>query len=87
MISSIQQSEEEKALQVVELAGCAYSPDGCADEEELQWFSSLDGHIGTGEHLIANNLRAGEHIISLIAPDNMDGETRAEIKVRLLRKN
>ena len=84
MISPIRDLAGTRPQQHVELAGCAYSPDGCAEEEELQWFSNIEGYLGTGSYLIANNLRAGEHVISLIAPDGLDGETRAEHMVRVL---
>jgi len=85
MISPIKNDSREIGTQFnIELAGCAHSPDGCAEEEELQWFSSLDGYLGSGSHLMANNLKAGEHVISLVAPDGKNGETRAEHIVRLL---
>lgn len=84
MISPISDLTGTRPQRHVELAGCAYSPDSCADEEELQWFSNLEGYLGTGSHLIANNLRAGEHVISLVAPDGLGGETRAEHRVRVL---
>lgn len=68
----------------MELAGAAYSPDGCAEEEELYWSSSIQGHLGVGSHLIANNLVPGEHVISLVALDGMGGETRTEYRVHVL---
>lgn len=73
-----------KPSRPVELVGAAYSPDGLAEEEELYWSSSIQGYLGVGSHLIANNLVAGEHLISLVAPDGMCGETRAEYRVRVL---
>ena len=84
MISPISDLTGTRPQRHVELAGCAYSPDGCADEEELQWFSTLGDYLGTGSHLIASDLRAGEHVISLVAPDGLGGETRAEHRVRVL---
>lgn len=84
MISEVYPPGERPVQRHVELAGCAYSPDGCCDEEDLQWFSSLDGYLGTGSYLVANNLRPGEHIIALVAPDGDGGETRAEHRVRVL---
>ena len=83
MISPVPKSQETRSSGVVELAGCAYSPDGCAEEEHCRWNSSLDGDLGCGEHLIANNLTPGEHVISLIAPDGMGGTTRAEYTVQV----
>ena len=68
----------------VELAGAAYSPDGFAEKEELFWSSNIQGYLGIGSHLIGNNLIPGEHLISLVAPDGMGGETRAEYRVRVL---
>ena len=86
LISPISELSESQPSRHVELAGCAVSGDGCADEEELRWFSNLEGYLGTGTHLIANNLRAGEHVISLVAPDGLggDGEARTECRVRVL---
>ena len=84
MISEVYPPGERPVQRHVELAGCAYSPDGCCDEEDLQWFSSLEGYLGTGSHLIAGNLRPGEHVIALVAPDGEGGETRAEHRVRVL---
>ena len=83
MVSPVPQSEETGSSGVVELAGCAYSPDGCAEEEQCRWNSSLDGDLGCGEYLIANNLTPGEHVISLTAPDGMGGTTRAEYTVQV----
>ena len=84
IISPIQDYNPTNDNSHIELAGCAYSPDGCAEEQDLKWFSNLDGYLGTGSHLIANDLKAGEHIITLVAPDGMGGETRAERRVRLI---
>ena len=84
MISPVPQDGQTQQSEVVELAGCAYSPDGCADEDDCRWNSSLDGDLGCGEYLIANNLTPGEHIISFTAPDGMGGSTRAEYTVQVL---
>lgn len=83
MISPVQQDETTRKSGVVELAGCAYSPDGSAHEDDCRWNSSLDGDLGCGEILVANNLTPGEHIISLTAPDGMGGTTRAEYTVQV----
>ncbi|MBL1277873.1 MAG: hypothetical protein COB30_017475 [Ectothiorhodospiraceae bacterium] len=87
MISPVQQDEQTQKSGVVELAGCAYSPDGCAEEGDCRWNSSLDGDLGCGEYLIANNLTPGEHVISLTAPDGMGGKTRAEHTVLVPPQN
>ncbi len=84
MIAPVEDPTETRPARHVELAGCAYSPDGCCEDEELMWFSSLQGYLGAGSHLIANDLMPGEHVISLVAPDDCDGETRAEHHVRVL---
>jgi hypothetical protein len=83
MISPVPQDETTKQISAVELAGCAYSPDGCADEDDCRWNSSLDGDLGCGEFLVANKLTPGEHVISLTAPDGMGGMTRAEYTVQV----
>jgi len=84
-IAEVPDPDGTRPAHVVELAGCAYSPDGCADEETLQWDSSLNGAVGIGSHLIANDLVPGEHVITLVAPDGLENgaETRAEIRVRV----
>ncbi len=84
MISPVPQDGQTQQSEVVELAGCAYSPDGCADEDDCRWNSSLDGDLGCGEYLIANNLTPGEHVISFSAPDGMGGSTHAEYTVQVL---
>jgi hypothetical protein len=66
---------------LIELLGCAHSPDGFAAETDLTWRSSLQGFLGTGSALLATGLQPGEHVISLVAPDGMGGETRAEVIV------
>ncbi len=84
MISPVPQDGQTQQSEVVELAGCAYSPDGCADEDDCRWNSSLDGDLGCGEYLIANNLTPGEHVISFTAPDGVGGSTHAEYTVQVL---
>lgn len=84
MISPVPDPLGTRPSRHVELAGCAYSPDGCCVEEGLMWFSSLQGYLGSGSHLIANNLIPGEHVITLVAPDGIDGETRTDYRVRVL---
>ncbi len=84
MISPVPQDGQTQQSEVVELAGCAYSPDGCADEDDCRWNSSLDGDLGCGEYLIANNLTPGEHVISFSAPDGVGGSTHAEYTVQVL---
>lgn len=82
MIAPVPDTAGNRPHNHIELAGCAYSPDGCCDDDEMIWNSSVEGFLGTGCHLIANNLVAGEHVISLIAPADDDGsETRAEYRV------
>ena len=87
MISPVPQDWQTQQSEVVELAGCAYSPDGCANEEDCRWNSSLDGDLGCGEYLIANNLTPGEHVISFTAPDGMGSSTRAEYTVQVLAQD
>ena len=81
MISPVEDATGERPARHLELAGCAHSPDGCADEDELQWFSSMQGYLGSGTHLIANNLIAGEHLITIVAPDGCGDRCRAEYLV------
>ncbi len=84
MISPVEDPTGTRPARHVELAGCAYSPDGCCEEEELKWFSSLQGYLSSGSHLIGNDMMPGEHVITLVAPDGLGEETRAEYRVRVL---
>ena len=72
MIAPVEDPTGTRPARHVELAECAYSPDGCCEEEEMTWFSSLQGYLGTGNHLIANDLMPGDHVISLVAPVGCD---------------
>ena len=65
----------------LELAGAAYSPDGSSSDDELEWNSSIDGYLGTGDYLVANGLTPGEHVITLVSPDGNDATTRAQYRV------
>jgi hypothetical protein len=65
----------------IELLGCAHSADGFAGDGDLVWRSSIQGLLGTGSALFVAGLLPGEHRISLVAPDGVGGETRAEVSV------
>lgn len=85
MISPIENSttkDQNNSSDKVELAGVVYSPDyGCAKDEEMNWSSSIQGHLGTGSYLAAINLMPGEHIISLVGPDGEKGVVRTEYRL------
>lgn len=46
------------------------SEDGTLSGESLEWFSSVDGDLGTGEEVTAPDLSAGNHGIMLRATDS-----------------
>lgn len=49
--------------------------------ENLIWTSSLDGSLGSGEWIIAQNLSPGEHEITLFATDGDDNMSSSSITV------
>jgi hypothetical protein len=57
--------------------------DGALSGTALQWSSSIDGDLGTGETLYTNTLSSGTHIISLTARDSdgMEGQDEVTIYV------
>ena len=61
---------------VLELAGVAHSPDGFASDSELVWTSNRQGHLGMGAHLMIYDLAAGDHEITLTAPDGVGGRAQ-----------
>jgi hypothetical protein len=67
----------------LELAGTAHSPDGFAEEGELTWSSSLQGHLGNGSYLTVHDLVPGEHEIKLTAPDGLGGQTEDVVMIRV----
>ncbi len=69
----------------VELIGTAHSPDGFAGDDELVWSSNLQGYLGKGSYLIAENLAPGEHEITLAAPDGLGSRTSAKKVVRIVK--
>jgi hypothetical protein len=71
---------------LLELIGAAHSPEGFAGEEELVWSSNRQGELGKGSYLIAHDLMAGEHVITLAAPDGVGGETRASTVIRVAER-
>jgi len=85
MISPIENSitkDHNHSSDKIELAGIVYSPDyGCAEEDEMNWSSSIQGHLGTGSYLAAVNLVPGEHIISFVGADGENGITRTEYRL------
>ncbi|MCW7753816.1 hypothetical protein OOT00_07455 [Desulfobotulus sp. H1] len=48
--------------------------EGYLQSDQLQWYSTIDGNLGTGQTFHKNNLSPGIHTISLVATDK-DGAT------------
>ncbi|MGW8283255.1 MAG: PKD domain-containing protein [Gemmatimonadota bacterium] len=81
--SPADQSEFDEG-QDIDFAGSAEDADGVAiPGADLEWSSSLDGVLGTGETLTVNTLSAGVHLITLTATDadGVEGTESIEIAV------
>jgi alpha-tubulin suppressor-like RCC1 family protein len=63
------------------LEGSAYDlEDGALDGSALEWSSSLDGYLGSGQDLFAN-LSPGQHVISLTVIDSDGHSATASINL------
>jgi len=68
----------------VTLIGSGYSPDGGTCEiNDVAWHSNLDGCLGTGVHVVRDDLRPGTHRITLSMPDGARGEATASVWIRI----
>jgi hypothetical protein len=66
------------------LRGGAFSPDfGLGDAEDAVWSSKLDGALGRGFELVAQDLSPGFHTIELTMPDGVDGVATAQVSLRV----
>ncbi|MBI2346302.1 MAG: VCBS repeat-containing protein, partial [Deltaproteobacteria bacterium] len=73
------------AGQPVQLAGSATdTQDGALTEAALQWSSSLNGALGTGEAVTVQNLSPGAHTITLTATDTDGWETSAAVPITII---
>jgi hypothetical protein len=76
-------TEVTEGSQVV-LRGGAYSPDfGLGEMEDAVWSSNLDGFLGRGFELVAEQLSAGFHTITVTVPDGVEGTTTAQVSIRV----
>jgi hypothetical protein len=63
-------------------AGGAHSPDfGLAPEREVHWQSDIEGPVTSGVLAWITFKNAGEHLVTLNAPDGMGGRCEARIRV------
>jgi len=68
----------------VGLRGGGFSPDfGLGDLEDAVWSSSIDGSLGRGFEVIAENLSEGPHTITLTVPDGVGGAASTAIRLRV----
>lgn len=64
------------------MVGHGYDPeDGFLPEDSLQWSSSVDGRLGTGQLLQATGLSEGGHTISLLGSDSDGQKTEVSFDV------
>lgn len=68
----------------VVLLGAGHSPDGgvCAPDE-VAWHSNIEGFLGSGHHLICDELRPGLHHITASLPDGQHGQANASVWIRV----
>src|SRR5436190_24175754 len=70
----------------VPLFGVGYSPAGGSVEPEiLNWSSSIDGFLGTGQQLVVHTLSGGRHCITLSADDACGGDPPDDEELKLSR--
>ena len=83
ILSPERKTEVPVGGQVV-LRGGAFSPDfGLGDMEDVVWNSNLDGLLGRGFELVADNLSSGFHTITLTVPDGVGGVATASVSLRV----
>jgi hypothetical protein len=74
--------------QPVGLLGAGHSPDsGVCAPDEIVWHSHLQGLLGTGCHVIREDLVAGLHRITMSLPDGHTGMACASVWVRVGENN
>lgn len=71
--------------QTVGLVAYAYDSDtGAMDDGQLQWTSSIDGLLGSGDRLSTANLSEGAHTITLLADDGAGGVVSDTVEVTVV---
>jgi YVTN family beta-propeller protein len=63
--------------------GAADPEEGNLSGEQLQWYSSISGTLGTGDYLIRSDLAEGEHQIILLATDGQGLTGFAEVNITI----
>ena len=73
------------AAQTIGLAADAYDADeGDLDDAQVQWFSNLDGPLGSGAELPVAGLSLGVHTITVTATDGQGASASASVQVTVL---
>ncbi|HEY9285890.1 MAG TPA: hypothetical protein VIP46_20740 [Pyrinomonadaceae bacterium] len=69
----------------VVFAGAGHSPDyGTSADDEVAWSSSLECcGLGTGSHLVRDDLPPGTHRVTLATGDGRGGETTASVWIKV----
>ena len=71
--------------QTLTLRGSAYDIDtGSMAGEQLEWTSSLDGYLGTGDLLSVAGLSEGTHTVTLEADDGQGGTAQDQVQVTVV---
>jgi hypothetical protein len=83
-ILSPRNGEVVEASGSISFFGFLQSLEGSGDLEGLNWSSSVDGHLGSGNQVIPSTLTPARHRITLSGDDGMGGETSKSIYIRVL---
>jgi hypothetical protein len=64
-------------------SGCATITSTRCDLEDAVWSSNLAGLLGPGFELVAEDLSADVHTITLTVPDGLEGTATAHVSIRI----
>ena len=67
----------------VRLLGDCVGPDRPGDPQGMNWTSSIDGFLGSGDELLVNTLSRGRHRITLAIDDGVGGESADYVFLRV----
>jgi hypothetical protein len=83
-ILSPRNGEVVEASASISFFGFLQSLEGSGDPDGLNWSSSVDGYLGSGNQVIPSALTPARHRITLSGDDGMGGETSKSIYIRVL---
>ncbi len=82
IIESPMEGQEYEAVSAIELSAFAFDWEtGWIEGQNISWNSSLDGDLGCGNYVSAENFTAGTHVISAVAADDQNNEALAQVMI------